>query len=277
MKNFSLFLFPAIVLLASCQKEDTYPPLGNNSGTLLIKSVAVQNGETSTTTYSYTSDNKIDVISTVGTSGGIDIGDYRRFYRDANGRIVKIAHKVPPQSGIEVDTAFTYVYYPNATTLNYNNTVMKLSVAGFDVNDSTLYTYNGNNQITEGYTYESSPLFGLVQEIRAVYTYDAAGNVTKMEGYNNATGTMQLAATFDLEYDDKTNPLAFNQEVVLITGGAPGSSKNNVTVIKFKDVNNANTQTITNTYTYGANGLPEKMVSVDDSDNSTTTATFYYQ
>ncbi|QEC66586.1 hypothetical protein FRZ67_04470 [Panacibacter ginsenosidivorans] len=277
MKFFSLFLVVTSLLFASCQKEDTYPPLGNNTGTLLIKSVAVQNGETSTTTYSYTSDNKIDVISTVGTSGGIDIGDYRKFYRDASGRIVKIAHKIPPQSGVEVDTAFTYVYYPNATTLNYNNTVMKLSVSGFDVNDSTLYTYNGNNQITEGYTYESSPLFGPVQEIRFVYTYDAAGNVTKIEGYNNATGTMQLSVTFDLEYDDKNNPLAFDQEVLLITGGAPGSSKNNVTVAKFKDVNNTDTQTITNTYTYGANGLPEKMVSVDDSDNSTTTTTFYYQ
>jgi hypothetical protein len=153
MKNFSLFLVSSCILFASCEKEDTYPPL--NTGTLLVKSVSITNGETSTTTYSYTSDNKIDVISTVGTSGGIDVGDYRKFYRDANGRITRIAHKVPPQSGVEIDTIFTYVHYPDATSFNYDYTVQKIAIDTYELNDSTLYTYNSNNEIIQGYTYET--------------------------------------------------------------------------------------------------------------------------
>lgn len=277
MKNYPLFLIILSLFLVSCQKEDSYPPL--SSGDLLIKSVSVANGETSTTNYAYTPDGKIDVINMTGTSGGLSLGNYRKFYRDATGRIIRIAQKVPPQSGIEVDTIFTNVYYPDATTFNYHYTVMKLAVSGFEVNDSTIYTYNSNNQVTEGYTYQVSPIFGPVQDVRALYSYDASGNMIKIQGYNNASGTMELSVTFDMEYDDKTNPLAFDPQIMLITGGAPGSSGNNVIVARFKDVNNPDTQTITNTYTFGANGLPVTLVSADDADGTVTntTTTFYYQ
>jgi hypothetical protein len=67
-----------------------------------------------------------------------------------------------------------------------------------------------------------------------LYTYDASGNLTKLEGYNNTSGTMQLASTFDITYDDKTNPLSFDTQMMLISGGAPGSSVNNPIVINLK-------------------------------------------
>jgi len=243
MKNYPLILIILSLFLVSCQKEDTYPPL--SSGELLVKSVSVANGETTTTTYAYTSDGKIDVINMTGTSGGISVGNYRKFYRDVAGRIIRIAEKIPPQSGIEVDTIFTYVHYPNATTFNNDYTVQNINVDVYEINDSTIFTYNGNNQITQGYTYQTSTIFGPFQEIKTLYTYDAAGNLIKIEGYNDASGTMELSVTFEMEYDDKTNPLAFDPQIMLITGGAPGSSGNNVILARFKDVNNPDTQTIT--------------------------------
>jgi hypothetical protein len=277
MRNLLLLLVFSSLFLISCQKEDTYPPL--DSGTLLIKSVSVANGETTTTTYAYTTDGKVDVINMTGTSGGISVGNYRKFYRDAAGRIIRIAEKVPPQSGIEVDTIFTYVHYPNATTFNYDYTVQNINVDVYEINDSTLFTYNSNNQVTQGYTYQTSTIFGPFQEIKTLYTYDAAGNVIKIEGYNDASGTMELSVTFNIEYDNKTNPLAFDQQAGLLSGGGFTSSVNNPTVVKFKAVENPETQTITNTYTFGANGLPETLVSADDVDGTVTntTTTFYYQ
>lgn len=292
MKKITLLSLIGCLFLFSCQKEiswdtttlpggggtdstDTTP--GNTNGVLLVRSVSVQNGETYTTTYSYTTDKKIEVINMTGTSGGISISNYRRFYRDDNGRIIKIAQKLPDQQGIEVDTAFTYVYYPDATTFNYNYTIMKLSLAGFEVQDSTLYTYNSNNQITEGYTYQSNPIFGPIQETKFTYAFDAAGNLIKITGYNNASGTMELVSTFDLEYDNKTNPLAFDKQEFLVSGGNPGSSKNNATVIKFKDVANPDEQVVNITYTFGANNLPATSSAKDLSDNTTTNTTYYYQ
>ncbi|CAN5704003.1 hypothetical protein BH10BAC2_BH10BAC2_42780 [soil metagenome] len=279
MRNFAFVLMLGSLLFASCQKEDTYPPLGNNSGTLLIKSVSVANGETTTTTYAYTTDGKIDVINMTGTSGGISVGNYRKFYRDATGRIISIAEKVSPQSGIEVDTVFTYVHYPNATTFNYDYTVQNINVDVYEINDSTLITYNSNNQITQGYTYQTSTIFGPFQEIKTLYTYDAVGNVIKIEGYNDASGTMELSITLNIAYDDKTNPLAFDQQASLLSGRGFTASVNNPILIKFTDAASPGIQTITNTYTFRADGLPETLLSADDVDGTVanTTTTFYYQ
>ena len=293
MKKFSLILILSGIFLVSCQKDISWDPSvtqgggntdttgtgGNNSGSLLVKTVSVQNSESYTTTYTYTADKKIDVINTTGTSGGLDVGNYRRFYRDATGRITRIATKVPPQSGIEVDTVFMNVHYPDAATFNYDYTVQKISLSGFDIYDSTTYTYNANNQVTEGYTHQYNPILGPVQDLRSVYSYDASGNLIKIEGYNNATGNMELTVTFDLEYDNKTNPAAFDKQEMLVSGGNPGSSKNNVTVMTFKDVaGNEPEQIINNVYTFGSNGLPSKVVATDQSGfNPVTTTTFYYQ
>ena len=276
MKSYSLILFLAVLFFSSCTKEDVYPPLAN--GQKLVKSVAVADDGTTTTLYTYTSDGKLDAISTTGISGGVSADNYRKFYRDATGRITIIATKVPPSSGIDVDTVYKYVHYPNATTFNYDYTVQQFSIDGFDFIDSTIYTYNSSGKITESYTYESGNIFD-DQEIRSVYTYDATGNVTKLEGYNNSSGIMELATTFVITYDDKTNPLSLDKQIMLITGGAPGSSGNNPILIEFKDVTDPDTQTITNTYTFNTDGLPEKMVSSNLFDGTTTvtTTTFYYE
>ncbi len=281
MKKFTLFLLLSNIFLVSCQKDVALDPgtPGGSDNLLLVKTVSVQNNESYTTTYSYTADKKIEIINITGTSGGLSVDNYRRFYRDAAGRIIRIAIKIPPQNGIETDTVFMDVHYPNATTFNYDYTVQKISVSGFDVYDSTTYTYNSNNQITEGYTHQYNPILGPVQDLRFVYSYDAAGNLVKLEGYNNASGPMELVVTFNLGYDDKTNPLAFDKQEFLVTGGNPGSSKNNVTVITFTDVaGNGDPQVINYAYTFGSNGLPSKVVTTDQSgSNPVITTTFYYQ
>lgn len=292
MKQFPLFLVLCLVMLSACQKDidlvlpedgnggggtDTTGTGGNTSGALLVRSVSISNGESFTTNYSYTANKKIEVIDMAGISGGIDAGNYRRFYRDAAGRIIRIANKVPPQGGIAIDTSFTYVYYPDATTLQYSYTVQTLSIAGFEVTDSVLYTYNNAKQITEQYDYQLSPLFGIVQESKTVYTYDAAGNLATITGYNNITGTMEVVSTFQLQYDTKTNPMGTDAQSALINGGSPGASPNNVTQLRFSDVTNATEQLINISYTYGSNGFPATAVQQDVSSNSVANITFYYQ
>lgn len=292
MKQFPLFLVLCLVMLSACQKDidlvlpedgnggggtDTTGTGGNTSGALLVRSVSISNGESFTTNYSYTANKKIEVIDMAGISGGIDAGSYRRFYRDAAGRIIRIANKVPPQGGIAIDTSFTYVYYPDATTLQYSYTVQTISIAGFEVTDSVLYTYNNAKQITEQYDYQLSPLFGIVQESKTVYTYDAAGNLATITGYNNITGTMEVVSTFQLQYDTKTNPMGADAQSALINGGSLGASPNNVTQLRFSDVTNGTEQLINISYTYGSNGYPATAVQQDVSNNSVANITFYYQ
>src|SRR6478735_3242044 len=113
MKKISLLPLLYILFFVSCQKEDTYPPL---TGEKLVRSVSTSNGETATTTYTYTSTGLIDAVNTTGTSGGETADHYEKYYRDATGRIIRIAKKVPAQQGIEIDTVYTFVHYPDAGT-----------------------------------------------------------------------------------------------------------------------------------------------------------------
>lgn len=276
MKNYSLILILTVLFFSSCSKEDSYPSLPG--GKKLVRSVATSEGGTTTTTYAYTSDGKLDAIATSGTSAGIPTDSYSRYYRDGAGRIIKIATKVPVSSGSDMDTVYKFVHYPDASTFNYDYTVQEFTIQGFGFTDSTVYTFNGSGQVTESYTYQKSGFFD-DQEIKMVYTYDGAGNLSRLDGYNNASGPLQLSNTFEITYDDKTNPLSLDPQITLITGAAPGSSGNNPILVKFTDVNNPDAQTITNTYTYNADGLPETMVSGDlfDGVTTVTTTTFYYE
>lgn len=273
MRKLSLIPLLGALCFASCQKSDVYPPL---SGEKLVKSISTSNGETSTTTYSYTTNGLIDAINTTGTSDGESADHYEKYYRDDLGRIIRIAQKVPAQQGIEIDTVYTYIHYPDASTFNYDYKIQNIEIEGYTYNDSTIYTYNSSNQITQSYTYQTGTILD-PQEVKTIYTYDGTGNIIKIEGYNNANGPMELSATFDIQYDDKTNPLSFDRQILLITGGTFTGSKNNPIIVKFKAVENPDTQTISNTYTFGTNNLPQTLITQDDSDGTTTTTTFYYE
>ena len=95
----------------------------------------------------------------------------------------------------------------------------KFSVLAFYSYGVKIFTYNSNNQLTEGYDYQTSASVIDIQESKYNYAYDAAGNVTTITGYNNASGTMQLVSTFTMEYDNKINPLGNQKQTFLISGG----------------------------------------------------------
>jgi len=289
MRKFSLFLFLRIVLFTSCQKEiswDLLPPVTpptdstdtvptNPDGTLLVKSVSVENGETYTVDYSYDADKRIEVMRTTGIINGIDAGEYRRFYRDAIGRIVRIAIKIPDQAGESIDTIFTDVHYPNSTSFNYDYTVRKYEAFGLEIGDSAVYTYNASNQITEYYDYQTSGSIGILQTSKIVHTYDASGNITSMDQYNDISGSSELVQTIAMEYDDKTNPLSLDKQPLLVSLGNPGTSHNNLVVIKF--IIPGQPDVINNiSYTYLSNGYPSVITQVDITDNNATTVTTMY-
>src|SRR5687768_3896161 len=106
----------------SCQKELTIetgnPSTGNGNGNgstsgLLVKTVQVKNSDTITTTYGYDNQKRLESLKMVGTTGPMPVNTYKKYERDAAGRIVRILQSVE-MIGFPMDTTITIVHYPNS-------------------------------------------------------------------------------------------------------------------------------------------------------------------
>jgi YD repeat-containing protein len=289
-----LFLVLPVIYFSSCQKQvdwtidpvidtTTTPTIpttpGGPSGDLLVKIVMVTGSETTTITYTYDASKRLISEHSLGTSAGMPLDSYRRFYRDDAGRIYKIAQLIK-QTGLSMDTSFTYVHYDDPASKNFVYTVAEIGAFGFVTRDSSVFTYDGNGNLAMHKSYMSNDLLGSAPALttRWEYTY-SAGNLTGQKAYNDYanTGTLSLTATYKYTYDNKLNAMTLNGEAFL-TGRTEGVSKNNVTKMELIDETApANSITVTTALTYGSANKPATGKATLSPSGQVINYTFFYQ
>jgi hypothetical protein len=294
MKKLTVLLMLSGILV-SCQKEilDTDsgtpdPPGGGGSTTgLLVKSVGVtDNTDTLTTLYGYDNQKRLETETMDGTSGGMVTHSYRKFERDATGRISRILqHSVT--DGVATDTSVNQVHYPNASGFDYNYTLTNISWSGFSVIDSSTYSYSGGKMmnVTE---YLSSSLLGPVglQTSTFDFTYDGAGRVASIKISSTGSvpgGTMQPYMTESYSYGStidgvySTNNGAQNY----LLGGLPNAINDVVSKIQVQDLTGTSpgvNATVTMSYVIGAGNKPTSVVATTaGAQPSVSKTTYYYQ
>jgi hypothetical protein len=198
MKNISLVL-GLMILVISCQKEissDVNP--GNGGGTggpggggtgpgnlngKLVRTVSVTGTDTMTSVYTYDAQGRVETQTEDGSSGGMVLHNYKKFERDATGRIVRIL-QVIDQNGMAGDTAINIIHYPNATTMEFDYSVNTMSLMGMTTVDSTVYTFSGGKMLSSS-SFMSSSFMGptAFPSSRMEYTYDAQGRVSLLKMY----------------------------------------------------------------------------------------------
>jgi hypothetical protein len=294
MKNLlSVFILLSFTF-TSCQKEIAWSGVdlsngggidstgggGNTPVDLLIKVVSESNDETTTTNYTYNAHGALETEKIVGVSAALNIDSYRRFERDATGRIVRVVQKISEINGVPSDTSFLTVHYPDPLTLSYDYTTTTLSAMGIETNDSTVYNYDGAGKLLESLSYLSSPLLPGAQNLTSKweYTYNALGNIVKMASYSDlGTGNLNLVATYSLSYDDQVNPVNMEAESFL-TGRPEHASRNNVVGFEFNsETNPTHSFTISTTFQYGTNNKPATSSSTQQPGDKVTNNTYYYQ
>lgn len=254
----------------------TTPGSGSTSGDLLVKIVFVTGTETVTTTYTYDASKRLIAEKSLGTNGGIPVDSYRRYYRDAAGRIYKVG-QLDKQPGITIDTSFLYVYYDNATTKNFKYTITESEVAGFSSRDSSVYTF-GSGNATQVMQYLSNDVLNdtVLTKIEFAYTNGNLETMKTYSGYSNS-GTLSFAGTVRFTYDNKSNPMILDGEA-FITGKFEGASKNNVIKMEIIDKDTpADNITVTTVFTYDASNKPIKGKVNVMPGGEMTDYTFFYQ
>lgn len=210
------------MLFSSCQKEISLDSTtttgggtgsggngtgnGNTSGDLLVKTVAVTGTETVTSIYTYDGSKRLSTQTESGVSGGMPVNSYKRFERDAAGRIVRVVQKLGDVGGVPSDTARTTYHYPNATTMepDYSVAVISMGTNGLTMStiDSSVYNYSGGKLVSHN-GYMSTSIMGMVvpvSESRWEYTYNAAGHVSAMKTFTNTSSGDPLTETYNIAF-----------------------------------------------------------------------------
>jgi len=294
MKKLTVLLMLSGILV-SCQKEisDTQGGDPNNGGGggsatgLLIKSVAVtDNTDTITTLYAYDSQRRLETQTMDGTSAGMSYHDYQKFERDAAGRITRILQYVV-EDGVSTDTSIKRVHYPTATGVEYDYTVMNVSISGFSVNDSATYSYS-NGRMATVTDFTISPLFGsgAMQTTKMEFTYDGSGRVGSMKMYapgSTPGGALEAQANQIYTYGTAINGIYATPSGAqnYLLGGMPNATNDVVTKLQMQDLTGNSpgvNAVVTMTYVLGAGNRPVSSVATTTGGQpSVIKANFYYQ
>jgi hypothetical protein len=303
MKTKLTVFFLASLIFASCQKEldinvDSGIPNNGNGGTpgngngnsatgLLVKVVEViDNTDTLTTLYTYDSQKRLATETMDGMENGMQIHSYKRFERDATGRITRI-RQFEDQNGLASDTAVNTIHYPDASTFNYNYTLNNIGVSGFSVVDSSVYSYSGGKMMTVT-SYLTSTLLGPIaaQTSKFDFTYDGSGRISTMKMYSAdpvSGGPLLPLANQTYTYGSSLNALyaTNNGAQNYLLGGMPNASNDAMTSLKMEDLTGANpgiNALVKMTYVLGAGNRPLSMVATTTGAQPTVSkSSFYYQ
>lgn len=253
MRKILLLAVVLTVIIGSCKKEDS----GSKPKNLLDKVVTKEGADSAVTSFTYNSQNKITLESTDDKIN--DATTSRIFARDNSGRITKITDNEATPGTASTSTFTDYVYL-GATDTKLRNGLFTFPQGSVIIRDSSGFTYNGNN-VTRVSHFWSTPTFPVTQIYYYEFKYDTKGNMTEFKSYQDnvpGSGNFQLAGTATFTYDDKVNPLYFNESALVEYVDNQYVSPNNVTRINYVATTPSNSFSVNFSYEYRADGRPTK-------------------
>lgn len=248
MKNNLILLFTISIILFSCKKND----VNNSSSSQLLKVVSTLGSDSTVTEFTYDGNGRFIVEKTTVVENGSSEISTKSIVRDAGGRATRVVESLP---GI---SAFVDYVYLNPSGPKVRNGLLKLDFGGIPVTDSIAFQYGTKVSKTTHYY----SLLGSAPEVAYYieYAYDGKGNMTQVKFYQpDDAGDITLSDTYNYEYDDKVNPVYFNDDVLVEYVGNQYVSPNNLVKINVVSADPSQNFRLSNVYEYGADGRPVKM------------------
>lgn len=266
MKKFICLLSITMIMLTACSKEDfedseSIPDKTNPNGTVLKRTVAITNGDSTIATGEYVyNGNKLSKIITsddkyVAYFYTNDLIYSKEFYTNAI-----------------LDNKELFEYNANNQLVNFKR------VKANSVVYNAIYSYNPDGTISvTGY---KNGLTDLNSEINKRKIFVENGRVAKIETYvtiNGSIHTTTIRYSFDTKNSPFQNILGFDKltyyDVTL------GGSSNNITGLNSTNSSNANSRVTTIQYSYNASGFPITAKEVDGATihGKSTLFQFFYK
>ncbi|HUR65764.1 MAG TPA: hypothetical protein VMZ03_05395 [Chitinophagaceae bacterium] len=279
------FLLPLIcIVLFACQKEiDWSTPGVVDNGPVLYR-IKSKTGATDTTQTDYFYDANKRVIRELinGIGNGQDLNNDLIITRNGSGIITKTVQKAAALLAGGIDSIVTNYNY-NTTTSQYTYSVFQLTVAGFTVRDSAVYTYaSGRISKDEHYLQVTGLPIPIppVLAARNTYTYSADGKNLLSVSTDAATapgGPLSPATAQTFTVDAKVNALIILNEGVLLGRLGLYSANNSTKMVVTNTIDPTQDFTMDLTYRYNTANKPDSSYGTRSPGGTVTASKYYYQ
>ena len=278
-----LFLIPVFtIVVVSCQKEIDWG-LGNSidSNKMLVK-ISSKTGASDSTIieYSYDANKRIIREKTSGSAGGQDLTNDFVINRNASGIITTTVQKAAALIAAGVDSVVTRYNYSTASS-RYTSSIFELTISGFTVTDSAVFSYDANGKITGDahYLVIVGIPFPPFIALKNTYTYTGANLVSVAQDATTAPPPAPLSPFSMQAYtmDTKKNPLIIGNEAIVLTRTGLFNA-NNPTKVVFTDLTGGGADfTMDYTYKYNSSNKPDSSYGTRTPGGAVTATKYFYQ
>lgn len=285
MKQKILLAAAIVLVLISCQKEIDWNTGGggNTTAQRLVMIKSKTGTDTTQTEYSYDAAGRLTREKMTGVSAGMSIDNDFLINRNSSGIITTTVQKSPTLVTAGIDSVVTTYHY-NSSTSKYTSSVFSMSIFGFGVSDSAVYTYDASGKITKDEHYLQTTGLPIplppVLSARNNYTYSADGknllSVSTDAAIPPAT-TLSQATAQTYSMDTKVNPLIILNEAVLLSRPGLYSANNPTKAALTNTVDPTQDFTMDNVYKYNSNNKPDSIYSTRTPGATVTATKYYYQ
>lgn len=281
------FLIVAVlsVALASCQKEIDW---GLGGGTtpankMLVKISSKTGTDSTILEYFYDANKRLIREKTAGIAAGQNLDNDLTIARNSSGIITQTVQKAAALTAAGIDSVVTRYNYSTATS-RYTSSVFALSIAGFGVLDSAVYTYDASGRISKDEHYlqiTGSPIpLPPILSARNTYTYSADGknllSVATDAAIPPAT-TLTPATAQTYTVDAKANPLIIANEAVLLNRTGLYNANNSTKAVVTNTVDPTQDFTMDYTYKYNSSNKPDSSYGTRTPGGAVTASKYFYQ
>jgi len=273
------------VVFLSCQKEIDW---GTGGGGTVVTTTLVQiksktGTDTTQTDYTYDASGRLIQEKTTGTAAGLDLGTELLIKRNSSGIITSTVQKAAALilTGIDsIETRFNY----NTGTSRYTSSVFRLTIPGFTVLDSAVYSYDAGGRITSDAHYLQTTGLPIplppILALRNNYTYSSSGaNLVGIlqEAIAALGGPLSPVSTQAFTYDNKVNPLVILNEAIITSRTGLYNANNATKTSLANTIDPTQDFTMDYTYTYNTNNKPDSSYGTRTPGGALTATKYFYR
>ena len=273
-------LFFVTLVFISCQKEIDWGLGGGNTANQLLVKISSKTGtDSAVISYSYDAQKRLIRETVIGVSTGTSLDNDLVINRNAAGIITRTIQKSPAFVAAGVDSVVTRFNY-NPASSQYTSGVFSITIAGFTITDSAVYTYDAGGKIASDIHYLGTGILPPIQILKDQYTYSADGlNLVSIVQLASLTPGAPLSplSTQTFNFDNKINPLIIKNEGVLLARTGLYNANNGSKLALDNTVDATVNFTMDYTFKYNTANKPDSSFGTRTPGGTVTASKYFYQ
>lgn len=273
-------LFLVTLIFISCQKEIDWGLGGGSTADQLLVKISSKTGTDSTViSYSYDTQKRLVRETVIGVSAGTSLDNDLVINRNTSGVITKTIQKSPAFVASGIDSVVTRFNY-NPANSQYTSGIFSITIAGFTITDSAVYSYDAGGKIANDIHYLATGILPPIQSLKNQYIYSPNGlNLISIVQLASLTlgGPLSPLTMQTFTYDSKVNPVNIKNEAMILARTGLYNANNASKLVLDNTVDATLNFTMDYTFKYNAANKPDSSYGTRTPGGAVTASKYFYQ